>query len=274
MADELEQARKALRELRKSLKSLPGDAAPKAVHKLRTASRRAEALAAAFSVGDRKRVHRLLQSIEPVRKAAGGVREMDVFMAHARRLKRVPTGNSLIRLAKHLTGVRQEKADELGRVLDRKRKASLESLKQYSKLVKSALAGAKPAAPRQPGLSLKNVRTTAIDLLRELGAWPLLDAGNLHAFRLKVKLLRYTLQLDAEAEPSLMGALGEVQRSVGDWHDWQQLEEIAREVLDAKQDAALLDLIGRTTKRRFAQSLSVANRLRRRCLAMPLANGV
>jgi CHAD domain-containing protein len=274
MADELEQARKALRELRKSLKSLPGDTAPKAVHKLRTASRRVEALAAALSVGDRKQVHRLLQSIEPVRRAAGGVRDMDVLMAHARRLTRVPTGNSLIRLAEHLAGVRQEKADELRRVLDRRRKASLESLKQYSKFVKSALAGAKPAAPRQPGLSLKKVRAAAMELQRELGAWPPLKAGNLHAFRLKVKLLRYTLQLDAEAEPRLVEALGEVQRLVGDWHDWQQLEEIAREVLDAKRDAVLLDRIGRTTKRRFAQSLSAANRLRRRYLAMPPANGV
>lgn len=274
MADELEQARKALRDLRKSLKSLPGDAAPKAVHKLRTASRRVEALAAALSVGDRKQVHRLLKSIERVRKAAGGVREMDVLMAHARRLTRVPTGNSLIRLAKHLAGVRHEKADELGRVLDRKRKASLESLKQYSRFVRSALAEAKTAAPRQPGLSLKEVRAAAIKLLGELGAWPPLDADNLHAFRLKVKILRYTLQLDAKAEPSLVKALGEVQRSVGDWHDWQQLEEIAHEVLDAKRDAALLDRIGRTTKRRFAQSLSAANRLRRRYLAMPLASGV
>jgi CHAD domain-containing protein len=113
-----------------------------------------------------------------------------------------------------------------------------------------------------------------MELQRELGAWPPLKAGNLHAFRLKVKLLRYTLQLDAEAEPRLVEALGEVQRLVGDWHDWQQLEEIAREVLDAKRDAVLLDRIGRTTKRRFAQSLSAANRLRRRYLAMPPANGV
>jgi CHAD domain-containing protein len=274
MAHELEQARKALRELRKSLKGLPGDTAPKAVHKLRTASRRVEALAAALTVGDRKQVRRLLQSIEPVRKAAGGVRKMDVLMAHARRLARAGAGDSLTRLAVHLAGVRQEKTDELKRVLNRRRKISRESLKQYSKLVKSALAGTKPAAPRLPGLSLKKVRAAAMELLRELGAWPPLDASNLHAFRLKVKLLRYTMQLDAEAEPNLVEELGEVQRRVGDWHDWQQLEEIAREVLDAKLDAPLLDRIGRTTKRRFAQSLSAANRLRERYLAMPLANGV
>lgn len=274
MGDELKQARKALRELSKSLKSLSSDTAPKAVHKLRTVSRRVEALAAVLSVGDRKQVRRLLQSIKPVRKAAGGVREVDALMAHARKLARVAGGDSLARLAEHLAGLRQEKAGELRRVLKRRRKTSRERLKQYSKLVKSALDGARPAAPRQPGLSLEKVRTAAMALLWELGAWPPLDEGNLHAFRLKVKLLRYTQQLDAEAEPSLVEALREVQGRVGDWHDWQQLEETAREVLDAERDAALLDRVSRTTKRRLAQALSAANRLRGRYLAMPQATGV
>ena len=56
MAGELERVRKALRELSKSLKSLPGDPAPKEVHKLRTATRRVEAIAAALPHGRRKEI--------------------------------------------------------------------------------------------------------------------------------------------------------------------------------------------------------------------------
>jgi hypothetical protein len=49
MAGELERARKAVRELNKTLKNLPADPPPNEVHKLRTASRRVEAIAAALA---------------------------------------------------------------------------------------------------------------------------------------------------------------------------------------------------------------------------------
>jgi len=75
MAGELERVRKALRELGKSLESLHGESAPKDVHKLRTASRRVEAIAGVLQAADGKKSRRLVKSIEPVRKAAGGVRE-------------------------------------------------------------------------------------------------------------------------------------------------------------------------------------------------------
>ena len=80
MADELERVRKALRELGKSLESLNGDSAPEDVHKLRTASRRVEAIAGVLGAADGKKSRRLVKAIEPVRKAAGGVRDMDVLL--------------------------------------------------------------------------------------------------------------------------------------------------------------------------------------------------
>ena len=90
------------------------------------------------------------------------------------------------------------------------------------------------------------------EVVRELGEWTPLDAGNMHEFRLKVKQLRYTLQLDAQADPALVEALGDVQRRIGDWHDWHQLAEIAREVLDsANKTARCSTRIGETVKRRF-----------------------
>ena len=64
-----------------------------------------------------------------------------------------------------------------------------------------------------------------------------LTQSNIHAFRLKVKELRYILQLYADADPGLVDALGEVQRRIGDWHDWQQLAEIAREILIRSETA-------------------------------------
>jgi CHAD domain-containing protein len=113
-----------------------------------------------------------------------------------------------------------------------------------------------------------------MNIVRELGEWPPLDAGNIHAFRLKVKELRYVLQLYADADAGLVEALGDVQRRIGDWHDWQQLAEIARAILDTEQDGALLTRIDGIAKRKLGRALASANALRGRHLTMPVAQGV
>lgn len=274
MAGELERVRKALRELGKSLQSLSGDPSPNRVHKLRTVSRRVEAVAAVLAAADPKQARRLVQSIEPVRKAAGGVRDMDVLLAKARRLARYASADALNCLVEHLKIARQQHAEELLRALHHRHKAAREHLKDYSRFVASLLKQAKSTARSGVNPHQENIHGAAMEVIRELGHWQPLDAGNLHQFRLKVKLLRYTLQLDADADPALLEALGDVQRRVGDWHDWLQLEEIAREVLVREEDRALLDRIGATARRRYERGLAAANALRGRYFVMPFANGI
>ena len=276
MADELERVRKALRELGKSLQSLSGDASPNDVHKLRTASRRVEAIAAVLEAADGKKSRRVVQAIEPVRKAAGSVRDMDVLLGDARQLARYSPGASLNHLVEHLKIARQQNAEELQRVLHHRHKALLENLKEYSKAIRSAVKHAK-AASRSGAETSQNqemIHAAAMNLIRELGDWKPLGADNLHEFRLKVKQLRYTLQLDEHADPGLLQALGDVQRRIGDWHDWLQLEEIARETLIHEEDRALLDRIDATVKRRFDRALAAANALRGRYFVMPFAAGI
>jgi len=275
MAGELEGAQKVLRELSKSLKNLPSDPAPKEIHRLRTASRRAEVIAEALLPGDGKKSRRFMKALEPLRKAAGEVRDMDVLAANARRLARRSAGESLARLIGHLENAREQNSEELRRALDHRRKAVRDILKEYSRHLESALTPAKSALRNgSSGQPHEGVHGAAMRVVRELGDWPPLDAGNIHEFRLKVKELRYILQLDTDADAALVGALGAVQRRIGDWHDWQQLEEIAREVLNRDQDRALVEQIGQTTKRKFAKAMTSANGLRAKYLAMPIAQGI
>jgi len=275
MAGELERVRKALRELGKSLESLHGESAPKDVHKLRTASRRVEAIAGVLQAVDGKKSRRLVKSIEPVRKAAGGVRDMDVLLADARKLARYCDGESLGHLVEHLETARQQYAGELQHALHHRRKAVLADLKEYSKFVASAAKHAQSASSSgaDANQSQENIHSSAMDVLRELGDWQPLEAENLHEFRLKVKQLRYTLQLDAQSDAALVEALGDVQRRIGDWHDWHQLEQIARQALLLEEDRALLDRIGETVKRRFDRALAAANALRGKYLNIPPAMG-
>jgi CHAD domain-containing protein len=272
MAGELERVRKTLRELGKSLESLSGDFAPKDVHKLRTASRRVAAIACVLEAADQKKSRRagksIVKSIEPIRKAAGGVRDMDALLADARKLARYSDGESLGHLVEHLKTARQQYAGELQHELHHRRKAVLEDLKEYSRFVASLAKHARSSS-RSGAPALDEIHSSAMNVIRELGDWKSLDADNLHEFRLKVKQLRYTLQLDAQADPSLLEALGDVQRGAGDWHDWHQLEQIAREVLLHDKDRVLLDRISETVKRRFHLALASANALRGKYLNMP-----
>ena len=136
MAEELERARKAVRELSRTLKSLPKEPPPGEVHRLRTTTRRVEAIVSVMAQLEGKESRRLLKSIEPIRKAAGGVREMDVLIGNARRLARYLEGDSLARLVEQLHIARQQNAEELRRVLGRRRTAARKNLKDYSSLIR------------------------------------------------------------------------------------------------------------------------------------------
>lgn len=282
MAEELERARKALRELSKTLKSLPMDPPPSEVHKLRTTTRRVEAIVSVLAQLEGKESRRLLKSIEPVRKAAGGVREMDVMISNARKLARRATGDSLARLPSdsvarlidQLQIARQHSAVELRRAIGRRRDSARKNLKEYIRLVRAESARARRLTSANGSIENDGIHTAASNVLRELGEWPPLNAENIHEFRLKVKALRYILQLSADANPRLADALGNVQRRIGDWHDWHQLQKIAREILSQERDDLLLARISQTTTRRFVQALKAANAFRRKYLNMPVAHGV
>ena len=275
MAEELERARKAVRELSRTLKRLPNDPPPGEVHKLRTTMRRVEAIVSVLPQADAKEQRRLLQSIEPIRKAAGDVRELDVMIGNARKLAHKAPGDSLTRLMEQLHIARSQNAVELRRVLGRRRSAARKKLKEYSNLIRTAAAHAKKAASAGRSADASDwIHSAAANVVRALGDWPPLNAENIHAFRLKVKELRYILQLSADGNPEVGEALGDVQRRIGDWHDWHQLLEIAREILNQEQDAALLTRVEETDGRRFKQALTAANRLRGKYLSMPMAHGV
>ena len=271
MAGELEHVRKAMRELRKTIASLPADPSPRSVHRLRTALRRVEAIAAMLEDAHHKRARRLVHSVEPVRKAAGLVRDLDVLTGNAKKLAKDAPGETLDRLLAHFSGARQKHAEELHRRLHEKHKAIFRELKEYTQLasVEWKDADAEAVADR----NRESIHTAAMNLVRELAAWPVLDADNLHAFRLKARTLRYTLRLDNETFPDLVEALGQVQRLIGDWHDWEQLQTAAHEVLTEEEDRATLERIALTVQRRLSRALGNANRFRAKYLAAPLAMG-
>jgi CHAD domain-containing protein len=268
----LERAEKPLLELRKMLKTLSANPAPDEVHELRIRARKTEAVGAALEAADAKRTKRLLKLIKPVRKAAGDVRDMDVLTGNLLHMPQnehhEANSDSLIRLVEHLATVRRKSAGNLLDAVNRQRRPARRSLKNYAKLLKSVRKGKEPA-PIEIARTIESAdgsSSLASSLMTELRKWPRLNPRNIHAFRLKVKELRYVLQLFPGADRGLVDSLGKVKDEIGDWHDWQQLLGIARDLLDARKDKALLAEIDASAKEKLMHALAGANALRRRYL--------
>jgi CHAD domain-containing protein len=268
---ELDRAEKPLRDMRKLLKRLPANPAPGKVHKLRTRARKIEALAAVLEPADEKQTRRLLKAIKPVRKAAGSVRDMDVLTGDLLHMPVNGVRDSMVRLVEHLGTVRRKNAADLLDTVGQQRKPVRRELRSYAKLVDSVARG-KKAPPIEVARALESEDghdSRASALMDELARWPRLNAQNIHPFRLKVKELRYVLELFPHADKGFVELLGKVKEEIGEWHDWQQLGEIAREVLDAQEDRELLAQIDAVPKQKLAQALAGANALRQRYLHSP-----
>lgn len=255
MEIEREHAEKPLRKLRKALKRIPTDPTVSDVHALRTETRRIEAIIEALMLDEKKKTRRLLKAVTPVRKAAGEVRDMDVLVENVMALSRSRGDESLVRLMEHLGTRRVESAKELHETIEENRKGARRNLKQYTKLVEKQFTGDRQMTTSEA--------TAPTQLAAELARWPALDVENIHDFRIKIKQLRYMLQLSNRADKDVVDALGKVKDEVGDWHDWQELADIARKVLDAKRDKAALEQIDEIGAAKYRDALRSANGLRK-----------
>ncbi len=258
---EPDRLRSPLRKLRKVLKTLPKNPPPEQVHKLRADTRRVEAVAASTSLDRKKPTRRLLKTVKPVRRAAGKVRDTDVLLGN---LKALPPGKhsrSVARLVDHLDEVRFAEARNLAGAVAKRQKDARRGLKRLARQIGRAIKAQKSGAPIPPPPG-----SAMLNLVTELKLWPELKAANLHPFRLKVKELRYVLQLAGGEGSEFVAHLSRVKDQIGEWHDWMKLGTIAAKVLNPQADEAVLKKIESAREARLKTALAAANALRKRYL--------
>ena len=108
----------------------------------------------------------------------------------------------------------------------------------------------------------------SLQLAEQLNQPARLGPANLHPYRLKLKELRYVLELE-EPQPArqeLIDAIKKVQDAIGEWHDWMSLGDIAADVLDHDR-CRVIAQIKATAASRFANALAAAQSLRSRYAA-------
>ena len=260
-----EQFTKPVRKLRKFLRKCRNVPTPDQIHNLRAQSRRVEATLQAVGSDQTKSGRHLLKSITPIRKRAGKVRDMDVLTELASQLVMENRnsdqrfGEAPVQLLQHLGRSRFGFAKRLEKVVASKRKSALKRLKRFAHWTDRRLKGM-----GRPSAKLARWQTdptaTAIYMSSSLAEWPRLDRENLHAFRLRVKQLRYVLQLASNPDGRLVDALGSVKDAIGEWHDWCELETITRQSIPGNDE--FCDRIHSIAEDTFDRALTGANQLR------------
>ncbi|HEY1470464.1 MAG TPA: CHAD domain-containing protein [Candidatus Acidoferrum sp.] len=259
MPPDNDRIQKPVRRLRKFLKKAPSRPDSQQIHKLRTDIRRVETTIQAFALGDKKNERRVLRSLARLRKRAGKIRDMDVLTGYALRIRLDGELDCLVQLLEGLGAERNRHARKLktivksdGRSL-RKRLARTSS--KIDKLLQQQDTSASPQTTEAAAKSL--------GLASALGRPSRLHKRNLHDYRLRVKELRYLLQLsDRSDQQKLVAILGSLKDAIGEWHDWEELLAFATAIGTHGPACRLLAKQKATCEKKYDRALSFATRVK------------
>jgi len=254
---------KPLVKLRKMLRNISKVPTQNEVHDIRTNTRRVEATVGALQLDRRRKGRRLLRAVTPVRKKAGRVRDVDVLTGFAAKLSTDGDDSCLVRLLEHLGEKRARTANKLRRSIVKRTKVIGERLKTCAAFIEKGFNQRNSSKEREWPI---DAAVTALRLSGELADWPRLTSDNLHAFRLKVKEMRYVLQLSGQ-DSELVKRLGQVKDQIGEWHDWVELNAVARKTLSDCKKCRVVTEIEQTAKHKFEHALRTSQRLQRNYFA-------
>jgi len=257
------QVRKPIRKLRKVFKRMDSRPLPDDVHDLRTNTRRLEAAASALDLNSRRKYRSLLKEISRARKRAGKVRDMDVLTGYAAGIHVHGESHCSVQLLEHLGAERRKQGKKLATVVEQHRSSVRRRLKRLSEDIDEILCESREADCDRSATSSR-VAAAALTLKSQLSRPVRLDTKNLHSYRLKVKELRNVLRMaENGSDNAFIKALGNLKDEIGEWHDRQELSQIATDVLDHGTRCKFLDALKKTTEERYKRALADAEIMRR-----------
>jgi CHAD domain-containing protein len=231
-----------------------------AVHRVRTGSRRVQAILEATvrqngAFTDAAKAW--LRPLKQVRRAAGEVRDLDV---HRGLLEQYvgkhpePLASQAKRLDHWLAGERRDRERRMAKQMKKRQEALAEAQAAFLNLQDGL-----PKGRRRATISAETVAVE--DFIRAVDLMPVLDAENLHDFRKATKKARYVAESGATGVISK--ALKRVQDAIGEWHDWFCLQQEAK--LALKDEAPELKaLLEHEVEQHFAIAMKTTQTVRAR----------
>jgi len=235
------------------------------VHQLRTHARRVEAVIEAVEQSPDSNEHELLRLLERVRKGAGKVRDMDVFIAHVAHMDLPPGENNCqVELLEYLSGKRLRSARKLHRIVEENGSELRRRLKRCNARILKLVERAGNSAVDEPNGATIHALADALQVSADLARVEIPRNDRLHDYRLGVKRLQYVLQLAdrSHKDEQFIEQLKQVKYSIGEWHDWQVLSGIAGKLLKAHHSCRLVRVIKATTAEKLEAAVDLAGRMR------------
>jgi CHAD domain-containing protein len=259
MSFDIDRIQKSSRRVAKFVRKNVKKPSSKAIHDLRTGAHRVETTFTTLGLRSKKTVKRLLRDMENVRKRAGKVRDMDVLTAHALTIKPEGEQDCLVQLLEFLGAKRNTSAKKLRSTIQKPGRLHRD-LKRNSKRVEKLLRTTESNPTETDAMSA--TLANAIKLSSDLNRPARLNRDNLHPYRLKVKELRDILQLSDRAEDlEFVKKLAEVKDAIGEWHDWEELLAISKQMLD-HSNCNLIKQLMTTSHAKYDHALSLTHQLR------------
>jgi CHAD domain-containing protein len=249
------------------------DSDPDAVHRVRTGSRRLQAMLEATlreTPGPvlEQPARAWLRQLKQIRRAAGAVRDLDVH----RKLLEDWVGKD--------SGPLSKQAEMLDAWLKGERKRLAHGMQKKTRKRQPALAegqagfvAAISPAPRSSMRSSRPADAVALeDFVRAADTMPVLHAENLHDFRKATKKARYVAESAVDGQTSSVAiALKRIQDAIGDWHDWLCLSEEASAALGTEAPD-LTAFLEREVELHFAAAMKTTQSMRGRLLGEWMAS--
>jgi CHAD domain-containing protein len=262
----LEQQIKGLAsDLSEVVSKLSEEATPKSVHRLRTTIRRIESLISYANPDLGKKLERSLENLDELRKRAGKVRDIDVQAELLDHLANGSTAKDRKTLVSLLERKRERQVKRLSSAL-----ARFADDKLFSRLERLAeRVGAGPTGANRPLAPLEEARLQLSRLAADFSSHTSLKPNRLHEARIQLKKIRYLTELadDSDERKAFLDRLKAVQDAVGEWHDWEELANLAEKRFADRVNCALL----REVRALFAARESTAVSSVLRLFARPVA---
>jgi CHAD domain-containing protein len=238
----------------------------KAVHQLRTTTRRMEALLTSAKRRQRsnvklgRKLDKALKALKPIRKAAGPVRDMDVQIGLLEGLLKAK--GIVAPIAKRLFF-----SDAV-----RKLQATLKRYRKYAAAdLVTAIADAdekelRRVSPLRADVSeikwtflLKEARSLERGSARRLDT---ADPESLHEYRKSSKSARYLAEMEESAAAKRFAKrMKKVLDAIGAWRDWMLLTQLAKETIG--KSSALAKVLKKEMDRALRQAIGAVERLHR-----------
>ena len=195
-------------------------------------------------------VRRWNKAAEKLRASLSAVRETDVYRAKLSGLRgslATPEG-----YAPRSSRAILRQIEELESMLARERKIAAKTLISDLKHREHRLHRFSEELENTQGLSHSLIQASSFSgifkmLADAVAEFPKLDADCLHDFRKRIKNVRYLAELFAGTDPEvgrLAQSLKLMQGVVGEWHDWQELAQLAsRKLRKRHKSGVLTDLL-------------------------------